>query len=439
LGIAATPANAEIASEIPTSGRNPPVRRRPLLLVVLAAMLVVPAAQAGPGLLVGVNDDSPKWKDDPALTAAAADLGIASYRITLGWDGTQRALTGPDKVLIEKALANVRGKHVLLSVFGRPDSAPRTDEARSAYCAYVGDVLGAYPAIRTIGIWNEVNKASFWRPQFDGSTSVAPAEYVKLLAACATLRTAFPDVVLVSSLSPRGNDKANARSNVSHSPITFIAGMGAAVRGMALQSRIFDHFGQNVYGAASGERPFRSHPKNTDIAQGDYGKLMAALSKAFAGTAQPVPGTDGVTVWYLETGFQTTVPAEKQGLYSGVENDPSPLAPIQEGTDPGRSDAGSRGWDQASQLADAIRLASCQPAVGAFYNFHLADETDLAAWQSGVLWADGSPKPSFAAVKAAIDEVAAGSVDCSLLNVGVGKTDTAKKAQKRKAQKKKRR
>jgi len=392
------------------------VRKSLPFLVALAALLIVPMAQAGPGLVVGVNDDSPKWKADPVLAAAAADLGISAYRLTMGWDGSQTSLSGADRAMLDRATRNIHGQRVLLSVFGTPDSAPHSDAARTAYCAYVGAILSSYPTIRTIGIWNEVNKASFWRPQYDGSKSVAPTEYVKLLAACSSLRSAFPNVVLVSSLSPRGNDNPRAVSNVSHSPVKFIAGMGTAVRGLALQGRIFDHFGQNVYGSSSSERPFRTHPHNTDITQGDYAKLMSALTSAFGGTAQPVPGTQGVTIWYLETGFQTTIPNEKRSLYSGAENDAHPLAPVMPGPDPGRSDGASAGWDQATQLANAIRLASCQPAVGAFFNFQLADESNLAGWQSGVLWADGTPKPSYAAVKAAIAQVNGGTVDCAAIN-----------------------
>ena len=37
------------------------------------------------------------------------------------------------------------------------------------------------------------------------------------------------------------------------------------------------------------------------------------------------------------------------------------------------------------QLADAIKIADCQPLVGAYFNFHLVDERDLAGWQSGVV------------------------------------------------------
>ena len=411
------------------------MRRTLLCFAALAAILVVPVAQAGPGMIVGVNDDSPKWNDDAVLTAAAADLGIGAYRVTMGWDGSQESLSSADRFPLDRALGKLVGQRVILSVFGRPDVAPRSDAARAAYCAYVGDILTSYPSIRTVGIWNEVNKASFWRPQYEGSESVAPREYVKLLAACSSLRLSFPDVVLVSSLSPRGNDNPNAASNVSHSPVKFIAGMGAAVRDLGLEGRIFDHFGQNVYGSSSSERPVRSHPNNTDITQGDYVKLMAALSTAFRGTSQPVPGTQGVTIWYLETGFQTTIESEKQSLYQGAENDAHPLAPTRTGSDQGVSNAASPGWDQATQLANAIRLASCQPAVGAFFNFHLADESDLAGWQSGILWADGTPKSSYAAVKAAIAEVAAGAVDCAAINSLVKASNRASAGKKGKGRK----
>jgi hypothetical protein len=65
--------------------------------------------------------------------------------------------------------------------------------------------------------------------------------------------------------------------------------------------------------------------------------------------------------------------------------------------------------DQAAQLSDAVRLAYCQPYVGAFFNFLLADESSLTGWQSGLLWANWRPKP-FAH---AIADIRRGWVDCA--------------------------
>ena len=82
----------------------------------------------------------------------------------------------------------------------------------------------------------------------------------------------------------------------------------------------------------------------------------------------------------------------KARVYAGVETDSGLVSPW--------SDAAAKDTrkgpapDQATQLADAIRIAACQPAVGAFFNFHLADEAGLGGWQSGLAWADWTPKPS---------------------------------------------
>ena len=101
-------------------------------------------------------------------------------------------------------------------------------------------------------------------------------------------------------------------------------------------------------------------------------------------------------------------PADKRRYYRGRENDrhalpalSSPIAHVN-GT-----------VDQATQLHDAILLAYCQPAVSGFLNFGLLDEDRLGGWQSGLLWRDGSRKPSYDAFKAAIAEVRRRDTDCS--------------------------
>jgi hypothetical protein len=64
-------------------------------------------------------------------------------------------------------------------------------------------------------------------------------------------------------------------------------------------------------------------------------------------------------------------------------------------------------------VTDALRLAYCQPGVAAFFNFEIADEPLLGGWQSGLLWADGTPKPSSNIFKAATRGLAARRVDCA--------------------------
>jgi hypothetical protein len=90
-----------------------------------------------------------------------------------------------------------------------------------------------------------------------------------------------------------------------------------------------------------------------------------------------------------------------QPLYFGRENEQQAL--------PALADSGV---DQATQLGDAIELAYCQPAVGALFNFQLADERRLGGWQSGILWANWRPKPSYQAVREMLEDVRQRSVSC---------------------------
>jgi hypothetical protein len=71
---------------------------------------------------------------------------------------------------------------------------------------------------------------------------------------------------------------------------------------------------------------------------------------------------------------------------------------------------------QAAYYRIALRLAACQPNVIGLLFFHVSDEDDLAAWQSGLYYADDTPKTSLATVRAAADAARAGKLgDCAKL------------------------
>jgi hypothetical protein len=57
-------------------------------------------------------------------------------------------------------------------------------------------------------------------------------------------------------------------------------------------------------------------------------------------------------------------------------------------------------------------MAACQPTVRGFLIFHVTDERDFNRWQSGLYYADGTPKSSLVLVKTTIDEVRGGEVEC---------------------------
>lgn len=355
-------------------------------------------------LLVGLTEDAFKLVPDSALPVAR-ELGVATFRITVPWEPGARTLP-PDVVAQLDVMVRARAsERFIVALYGRPDATPLDETARDDYCAYAADLVERYPAIKDLIVWNEPNKSYFWQPQFDElGASAAPAAYVELLAHCwDVLHDLRPEVNLIApATAPKGNDLPDARSNISHSPGKFIREMGLAYRTSGRDDPLFDTVGHHAYGANSAEPPATDHRGST-IAQGDYADLMEALSEAFSGTAQAVPGAcveERCTfIWYLEMGFQTTVIPEKLPVYTGAEN--VETIPPEE---------------QGAQFERAVELAYCQPFVRGFFNFLMWDEARLEGWQSGPFWADRTPKPSYEDFKQAIADATAGRIDCATVD-----------------------
>src|SRR5207247_1518795 len=122
-----------------------------------------------------------------------------------------------------------------------------------------------------------------------------------------------------------------------------------------------------------------------------YEALLARCWDVLHAARPTVNVVDSTASHYDPDGFQTVVPPffdwAFDGLYTGRENDRTVLPAF-----------GLR-RSQSSQLTAAISLAYCQPAVSAFFNFELIDETRLVGWQSGLLYANGIRKPSFGAYR----------------------------------------
>jgi hypothetical protein len=390
-------------------------------LVVLAAA-GAGAARADDSLFVGFADD---WlKQNPVAAAnAATTIGAGGFRVSLNWNRGQKKLSNADAETFDAIIPATYGLRVTVAVVGAAARfAPQTASARNAYCGYVKDLLDRYPTINDVILWNEPNKTWMWRPQFTTKgASASPAAYEALLARCWDLLHAFrPDVnLLAPATSPNGNDNPRAVTNISHSPGAFISALGKAYKASHRAKPIFDNVAHHMYGATPGERPWRRHA-GPMIAQGDWAKLVQSFKDAFAGTKQPVPGrcvgNRCAEIWYMEAGYQTTIAPAKKRLYRGKEN--VPVVPDNAGGEPDATPPESRAPDQATQIRDGLRLAYCQPYVGAFFNYLLRDDRDLAGWQSGALWRDGTPKRSYGAFKAAIAEATDGTVDCSRLKGG---------------------
>jgi hypothetical protein len=352
----------------------------PVLTMLAVALVVVPSASART-FLVGVTDDTVKWRaDTPGIVRIQREAGFATVKVTFPWRPGMWHPRHLERFYVDRVarMASL-DQHVVVAFGGSADDAPRRRATRRQFCSYVRDVVAQLPSVDEVVIWNEVNSPAFWRPQRD-----APAKYAALLARCwDLLHRMRPDVKVISSTAP------------SHRPLDFLSEMGAAYVASGRTRPIVDAFGHNPYPRDSSERPTATHDDGY-VGQGDYGLLVDTIRGAFAGTAQRAPGEDGVSIWYLENGFQTA-PPRRSRLYQGRENESRPLG------------AG----DQARQLIDALKLAYCsQPFVAAFFNFQLADERQLAGWQSGVLWADWRPKPSSGPIRDVIAAIRSSKLAC---------------------------
>jgi hypothetical protein len=391
-------------------------------IVFALAVLAVPRpAGAEPGMLVGAREDRLKWSTGSTL-AVARDLGLQAIGITLPWQPGQIDLAPLDAMLVNQAVVQGAGIRIVVSVFSPQGEAPLDDRARDEYCTYLTRLITRYPQINDLVVWNEPNLRFFWKPQYDvAGASDAPARYVALLARCwDALHTLRPSVNVVGpATSVWGNDNPNAFSNVSHSPTSFIRGMGAAYRASGRTRPLFDTFGHHPYPTSSNERPWVAHSDELIMSLGDLDRLLARLREAFGGTGQPTPD-NGVPIWYLETGYQTQIDDAKQGLYTGVENWPGSLPDVAPPAPQARPPDASPAPDQATQLADSLRMTYCQPHVAAVFNFLIRDEANLTGWQSGLLWADGSPKDSYDAFRSVVREVNEKRVDCNKLKAAPG-------------------
>jgi hypothetical protein len=170
--------------------------------------------------------------------------------------------------------------------------------------------------------------------------------------------------------------------------------MGTAYRALNRTRPIMDGFSLHPYGENSSTPPTFAHATGTSIGLADYDKLVALLGTAFDGTAQI---GSKLPIVYDEYGVDSQIPNAKRHFYGGLE--PATTKPVSEGV-------------QAAYYRAALELAACQPTVRGFLIFHVTDETDYNRWQSGVYYADGTPKSSRPFVRQTMAEIRSGAVDC---------------------------
>jgi len=337
---------------------------------------------------VGANDDSAKFEADggAALYGRMAALGLRQTVIGVRFVPSD-ALTVQDKPLLDRAIASATeaGLKVVLAVYPYP---PREIEAGmgspSLFASYVGVLASIYPQIRQFVIGNEPNQPAFWRPQFDAAgANVSASRFGPYLAAAYdTLKGVDPTISVIGvGLSPRGNDRPTARNNISTSPVRFLRSLGAWYRRSGRTRPLMDGFSFHPYPNEATDPLERGYQwPNAGFANLD--RIKQALWDAFDGTAQPTT-LDGLALHLDEVGWQ--VNTRGRVGYQGLENVPV----TDEAT-------------QATIYGKLVRDAACDSDVASVSFFGFRDDGLRTGFQAGLERADGTARPSAAAVMTAI-------------------------------------
>jgi len=362
-----------------------------LLLSAAGALGADGGARGGP-IVFGANEDQPKFVEDhgAATYEQMSAIGMTENVISLTWDpATEDPIPNRDAVTAAIEAASARGVRVVLALY--PARARAVADAGAAgmidFCATAAQ---AFPDAAAFIIGNEPNQPRFWQPQFDAAgKQVSAAAFMTVLAGCYDAVHLAGKQVIGVGLSPRGNDDPYAASNVSTSPVRFIAALGAAYRRSGRRAPLMDAFSFHPYPNVNSDTPMTGyHWPNAGIP--DLARVKQALWDAFHGTPQ-LDVERGLPVWIDEVGWQ--VDTDGNAAYTGSENVPT----IDEAT-------------QASYHAQVLRVAACDADVAAVHLFHWVDETARdSGFQSGEFRADGQVRPVYAELARAIADTQGGT------------------------------
>jgi hypothetical protein len=363
---------------------------RVLTAAIFSALALAGTASA---MDVGVVDDyGVAPANSPAFFDTLGALGMRENRITITWDpAAPTAIERQQALELYLPLASLRGIRVVFAVSpARANSITANPAAPGQYAAFLAHLARTYPTVKDYVVGNEPNQPRFWQPQFRRGSAVSPTAYYSLLArSYDALKAVDPSITVIGvGLSPRGNDQPSAGDNVSVSPVRFISGLGRAYRSSRRRAPIMDELAFHPYPDHDRD-PLMKGYRWPNAGVPNLGRIKQAFWDAFRGTRQPTFGegrSSGRVAFRLdELGWQVGIPPTSAHAYFGFES----VRPTTEAT-------------QSGIYAQAIRYLACDASVRSVLFFLLRDEPDLERWQAGLVRADGSPRPSFASVKAEI-------------------------------------
>jgi hypothetical protein len=378
------------------------------MALVVMALSFGAARAAADGVKFGVNDDEGMFqKGTGPFFSNLVGLGMHDNTITVRWDETSadgfEVLDAATNVTLKNflpasvAAAGLAGVTLTFDVYPR-HSVAAGDPATNApkFAAWLKQLAQSFPSVTHYVVMNECNQPLFVNPQYDGSgklvSAAACGEF--LAAGYQALKSVNPgNFVWGIGLSPHGA-KVDGQSHRDSSPFDFLSALGTWYRASQYNGQpIMDGLDLHPYPIPQ-SIPF---PQGNSNAGGPaYGVatlplVYQAFYDAFRGTPQPTVGRGGLPVSLNEVGIQT-IPSV--GGYAGAETG-------------GWGIEGSTGNEdyQAQWYKQMIDAAQCDASITNVNIFKLLDQSDLAAWQSGLYQLGWVKKKSADVVKNEIASV----------------------------------
>ena len=368
-----------------------------MLTCALAALVLAPAASAD--LSVGVADDHAK--ESPAVAQlfydTMKDVGLKENRITILWDSAApTTIEHREAIAHAVTVATADGIRITLALYpGRARSITEASSAAGDFAAWAALVARTFPQVKDFIIGNEPNKARFWQPQFNANGKAAACmAYEALLAASYdALKAVDRNITVIGvGLGPRGTDNPRAAGNLSISPVRCIRDLGRAYRASKRTKPIMDELSYHPHPSLATDKLETGYPwPNAGIP--NLARVKQAVWDAFNGTGQPMFEEAGMPrgpartlkLRLNEVGWQVGIPPASRGAYFGKES----VVTTDEG-------------NQAAIYGNLIPYLACDPTVKSALFFNLVDEANLDRWQSGLMRADWTRRPSYAIVKGSI-------------------------------------
>ena len=258
-------------------------------------------------------------------------------------------------------------------------TTPSTPALRAQFAEYAASLARQIPEYRDFIIGNEPNLNRFWLPQFGpNGENVAAQDYLALLAETYdALKAVSGDIRMIGgALAPRGGDDPDAPRH-THSPTQFIRDLGRYYRESGRDEPVMDAFAHHPYLERANLPPTFAHPTVDD----DRPRRLRQARRA----ARPGVRRDGAG------GRRPTDP-----LHRVRRPDANPRGEDRRVYEPD-TQAAADVVDEETQeryYRQAYELACSQETVEGLYIFHVWDEPDLLGWQSGLYYADHTPKSS---------------------------------------------